>query len=157
MVLERGFARVLAPGQRDPQLRRVQARAFVQRVLGVGDAAPGGHQVDLAGTDDLFVAQRVAVHHLALDEPGEGLQADVRVRAHVHAGAGRELHRAGVVEEAPGAHQPALAVRQGARDGRVLADDGDAGRVALRGGGHGWLRPAPCASEMDWYSGWRSM
>jgi hypothetical protein len=65
VVLKRRFAPTFVLGQGNPQLGRVQARAVHHRVLGVRDAAPGRHQVDLAGADDLLVAQRVAVHHFA--------------------------------------------------------------------------------------------
>jgi hypothetical protein len=43
----------------------------------VGDAPTGGHQVELAGPDELFGAEAVAVQHLALQQPGDRLQADV--------------------------------------------------------------------------------
>ena len=49
-------------------------------LLGVGDAVAGGHEVELAGRDDLLGAERVAVQRLALEQPGDGLQADVGVR-----------------------------------------------------------------------------
>jgi len=122
----------LRVGQGNPQLRGVQARALQQRILGMRYAAPGGHQVHLAGANGLLVAQRVTVHHLALDHPGEGLQADMRVRPDMHALARRELHRPQVIQKTPGAHGAPFAVRQGTQDARVLADHGGACAVALR-------------------------
>jgi hypothetical protein len=40
-------------------------------------------QVELAGFDALFRAEAVAVESLAIDEPGDGLQPYVRMRADV--------------------------------------------------------------------------
>ncbi|KVC94183.1 hypothetical protein WI76_24840 [Burkholderia ubonensis] len=122
-------------GQRDPELDRVKAPAGQQRVLGVfrvRDAAAGGHQIDLAGPDHLFVAEAVAMQHRAFDHPRERLQADVRMRADVHAGIAGQRDRARVVEEAPRADGFALTIGQGAVD-RQRADFGGARRVALGG------------------------
>src|SRR3546814_20404917 len=81
MVRERRLALALGIGQRDPQLRRVQCPGGIAgSVLGMGNAATCGHQVDLAGPDDLRATQAVAMHRLAFDHPGEGLQADVWMR-----------------------------------------------------------------------------
>jgi Tfp pilus assembly protein PilF len=60
------------------------------------------------------VALAVAVHDPAVEQIGDGGEADVRVRAHVDALARHELHRAHLVEEDEGADHLALAVRQGA-------------------------------------------
>src|SRR5690606_17479408 len=54
-----------------------------------------------AGDDELLAAEAVAMEQLAVDEPGDGLETDVRVGADVHP---RDIHRrrAEVVGEAPG-------------------------------------------------------
>jgi len=78
----------------------------------VRDAAPGGHQVELAGPDDLLAAQAVPVQHVARDEPGHRLQPDVRVRRYLHAGHPVDRRRAVVVHEAPRAHAAPLPQRQ---------------------------------------------
>jgi hypothetical protein len=113
-------------GQRDPQLRGVQPGLVGQRFLGVRDAVARGHQVDLAGADDLLVAQAVAVQHLAFEHPGEGLQRRMRVRPHAQAPAGRKVRRPGVVQKTPGADGALEPRRQRACHGRTTADVGGA-------------------------------
>ena len=46
----------------------------------------GGHEVELTWLDRLHRPEAVAVLDRALEQPGHGLQADVRVRRHPHAG-----------------------------------------------------------------------
>ena len=92
-----------ASGRADPELQAVAAvragRQVLGRALGVDDAAPGRHPVDGAGLDPLDHAGRVAMHHRAVEQVGERRQADVRMRADVVVGAGRDVDRAEVVEE----------------------------------------------------------
>lgn len=126
VVIEGGRAILMLRRQGDPQLCRVQLLAVVQRILGVGDAMSSGHQIDLARADDLLVAQAVAVQDLALDQPGEGLQADVRVRADVHALAGLEPHGAGVIEEAPRVNHALLAIGERTAHEHAIAEVGAA-------------------------------
>ena len=81
------------------------------RFLGVRHALTGRHEVELTRTNRLDRSQVVPVEDLPLDEPGHCLQADVRMRADVHAaitagGSGTE-----VVGEAPGADGPTLPPR----------------------------------------------
>ena len=121
----------LAVGQRDPQLRAVEhavGRAGRGRhdVLAVGDAVAGGHDRRPPGDDLRGRAQRVAVGHLAGDEPRHGLQAGMRVRCHVHRVpvTGRDRSRAVEVDEAPRADHPALAVREQAQHLAAWADLG---------------------------------
>ncbi len=78
-----GFIRLGEPHLDTPHPRRL---AF----LCVGDPAPGGHEVQLARTDQLLGAERVAVQCLPFEQPGHRREADVRV--------GPDLHRLGVVE-----------------------------------------------------------
>src|SRR5919202_190409 len=74
---------------------------------GVRDAVPGGHQGQVAGADAHVAAERVAVVHLAVEQPGHRLQARVRVRWHLHAGGGGDVVGAVVVDERPRPDQPA--------------------------------------------------
>jgi hypothetical protein len=97
----------------------------------VRDAAPRGHQVHLAGADDLPVAQAVVVQHLALDHPREGLQADVRMRPHAHAGTRRETRWPCMVEKTPCAHRASRGAGQHARDRETAAEVGMTRRDAL--------------------------
>ncbi|MNT77268.1 hypothetical protein D3C72_2163640 [compost metagenome] len=78
----------------------------------MGDTAPCRHQIDLARTNHLLATQAVAMQHLSFNHPGKGLQANMRVRPHVHAFRGAaEDRRSGMVEKAPGAHGTAFAGR----------------------------------------------
>ena len=84
MVLEGGRS---VPGRRrlrHPELHAVQ-RSLVatRRLLGVRDAAPGGHEVELAGPDDLLGAEAVPVQDLAVEQPGDRLEPDVGMRPDV--------------------------------------------------------------------------
>jgi len=84
----------------------------------VGDAAACGHPVDLGRADILLDAQAVAVGDLAVEQIGQGRDADVRVRAHVDrlGDAGGHVHRAHVVEEDEGADRATLGEGQDAAD-----------------------------------------
>ena len=65
VVLEGGRAVPGPLGLGHPQLGPVHLAAVVAGgLLGVGHAVPGGHQVELAGPDDLLAAEAVAVQHL---------------------------------------------------------------------------------------------
>ena len=106
----------LCLGQGDPALDAVHAAAAAahgrRRALGVGDAAAGGHQVHGAGRDLQRVALAVAMHDAAVEQVGDGGEADVGMRAHVHALSGDELHRPHLVEEDEGTDHLPLAMRQ---------------------------------------------
>jgi len=65
-VLNARLASLWQRGCHESPRPAVANRAVAQRILGMGDAVAGGHRVDLAGADDLLVAQAVAVQHLAL-------------------------------------------------------------------------------------------
>jgi hypothetical protein len=107
----------------------------------MGDSVPGGHQVELPGRDELMTAQAVAVLDEAVRQPGDGLQAGVRVRRHLHARAAGDVVRAEVVDEAPGPDQSPLPVRQQPPDRRVPAQrhvvSGQQYAVGLGHVGHG--------------------
>src|SRR4051794_25120053 len=86
------------------------------------DAAAGGHQVHRAGLDLLDVALAVAVHDAAVEQIADGGKADMRMRAHVHALAGHELHRAKMVEEDKRADHLPFAMRQRAPHRESVAE-----------------------------------
>ena len=117
---EGGFRLLPRFGQGDPGLDAEQAAVTdpQRRVsaLGMGDAPPGGHPVDVAGADRLGAAEAVAVQDLALEQVGHGGQADVRVRAHVQPPPGQELAGSHLVEEDEGADHLPLFRGQGAAD-----------------------------------------
>ena len=86
------------------------------------DAAPRRHQVHGAGLDLLNVALAVAVHDRAVEQVGDGGKPDMRMRAHVHALAGHELHRAEMIEEDEGPDHLPLAMRQRAPHFKSVAE-----------------------------------
>ena len=67
--------------------------------LGMNDAATRGHPVDLAWTDRGGGPEAVAMHDLAVEQEGDGGEADMGMRPHVDALAGAELRRPEVIEE----------------------------------------------------------
>ena len=116
VMLERRRDLLRSRRQGDPALQAqhlLAARALhIRRPLGMGDAAPGRHQVHRAGLDFLDIALAVAVHDAAVEQIGDGGEPDMRMRANVHALAGHELHRPEMIEEDEGPDHLALAVRQ---------------------------------------------
>ena len=119
---------------RHPQLHAVQSAAIAAgRLLGVGDPAPGGHQVELARGDQLLGAEAVPVQHLAGDQPGDGVQTGVRVRADVEAVLLGDPDRAHVVGEAPRADGAAVPARERSAH-RHRADPGLAALADLDAG-----------------------
>ena len=72
--------------------RRLHVHEWTTSAFVVAEARAARHEVELSGHDDLFAAERVAVQRLALQEPGDGLQADVGVWGDVQA-AGRAHKR----------------------------------------------------------------
>ena len=78
----------------------------------MADAAPGRHQVELAGPHDRVVPGGVAVLDLAGEQPADRLQPGVRVRRHDHPARGVDLVGTVVVHEAPGSDQRALPLRE---------------------------------------------
>ena len=113
VVLERG--RAVAGGRRlgDPELDALESSPVAPgALLGVRDAAAGGHEVELARRDDLLGAERVAVERLAFEQPGDGLQADVGVRCDVETVPLVDGGGPHVVEEAPGSDGAATAARE---------------------------------------------
>jgi hypothetical protein len=114
-------------GQRDPQLEAVQHRRPARgRFFGVGDAPARRHQVQLTRPDQLPAVKAVPVQHQALEQPADGLQADVRMRRNPHAGTAADLVRSVMVEKAPGADGAQRPLRQQPADLGAVAD----GRLA---------------------------
>ena len=97
-----------------PQQRRIRLPLFVGRALRMGDAATGRHPVDLTGPDGLHRADAVAMHDLALDQPGQGGETDMRVRPDIQPPARRQHGRAEMIEKHERPDHAALARRQGA-------------------------------------------
>ena len=116
VVLERRLHVACPVRQRHPQLRTVQHVGLRSGKFRVADAASGGHQVDLAGPHGRVEAGRVPVFDLPGKEPADRLQSGVRVPWHVHAPGLADPVRAVVVQEAPGADEAPLALRQGPSD-----------------------------------------
>src|SRR5258708_38186999 len=100
----------------DAEYRRWRHAQIFGRALGMHDSASGGHPVDLAGPDRLDVPKAVAVLDLALEQVGDGGEADVRMWPHIDAGAGLEGDRSHLIEEDEGADHAALAGGQHAAD-----------------------------------------
>ena len=143
VVVEGRIGFLVRPGQGHPGLHAVgQAAggAFGRRgALGVGDAAAGGHPVDVAGPDHLVGAQGVAVADRPVPEEGHRGQADVRMRTHVQATAGLEYHWPHVVDEHERADAARLQGGDGAADPEAVAQvmlawRDDRGHGVLRGG-----------------------
>ncbi len=112
VVSKRGSAFLLGHRQRNPALYAMQMRQHLQvsaRALRMHDAATGDHQVDRAGLNGLHHAETVAVHDLALEQIGNRRDADVRMRPHGDALAGRKGRRAHVIEEHEWPNHAALA------------------------------------------------
>ncbi|MNT47069.1 hypothetical protein D3C72_1837550 [compost metagenome] len=97
-----------------------------QRLFCVGDPPSGRHQVDLTRANDLDVAQTVAVQHLALDHPGEGLQANMRMGTDAQAGFFFKHRRAGMIEKTPRADHSSLARGHQSVDGNPATHFGGA-------------------------------
>ena len=92
VVLEGRLAVAGGLGLGHPELDAVElAPVAVGGLLGVGDAVPGGHEVELAGPDDLIGTEAVAVQDLAGDQPGDGLEAGVGVGADADAVVGVDV------------------------------------------------------------------
>ena len=64
----------------------------------------------------------VAMHDAAVEQIGDGREPDVRMRAHVHAVAGDELHRPHLVEEDERPDHLPLAVRQGSANEKAVTE-----------------------------------
>ena len=115
-VLEHRRGLFLGVGQGQPGLqtryRHRRAAQFFWRALGMDDAAAGGHQVHVTGRDHHLGAERIAMPDLAVEQVGDGGEADMRMRAHVERMPGPQDRRPHAIEEDEGPDQPALCRRQ---------------------------------------------
>lgn len=72
------------------------------------------------------------MEHLPAEEPGDGVQADVGMRAHCHGALRCDVERAEAIEQAPGADRAPPPLRKGA----VHPQATDVGDVTVGDGGH---------------------
>jgi hypothetical protein len=108
-------------------------RAPLRRgALAVDDAAAGHHPVDVAGGDRLHGAERVAMQDLAIEQPGDGGQADVRMRPHVQPRTYRKIMRPEVIDKDERADAAHRRLRHGAQHGEAVAEIGD--MTGMQGG-----------------------
>ena len=147
MVREGGRAFGLGRRQGHPALQAVQplpvAAVFGRAALAVHDAAAGRHPVHREWLDVLHRAERIAMADAAFEQVGDGREADVRMRPHLHALAGRQRHRPEMVEEDEGADGLAVAEGQHAAHGEAVAEIARATLDALQDGVHGPSTTAP--------------
>src|SRR5580658_4797414 len=89
--------------QRHPALNASQRRRRLTslrcRALRMDDPAAGNHPVDLTGPNRLYGAEAVSMHDLAVEQVGNGGQADVRMRSYIEPGARPELRRTHLIEK----------------------------------------------------------
>jgi hypothetical protein len=110
-VLERRTAVPRGVGQREPHLRAHDAvgadrRGGLDPELRVGDPAAGRHEVQLAGPDQLFGPQRIAVERRPDKQPRDRAQPDVGVRADLDGRWIRDVVRVHEIDEAPWPDRP---------------------------------------------------
>ncbi len=116
--------------QRQPGLQQLQPRRMECltgfEALGMTDAAPGGHPVDVARDDVLFKPKAVTMRDPATEQIADGGQPDVWMRPDVGLSAGifGQNHRAGMVVEHEGADHAAFAMRQQALHDQSVAQIG---------------------------------
>ncbi len=123
MVLEVRVGVAVAVGEGDPQLRAVQeAGVRLGTLLGVADGPSGRHEAQFARADRLQAARGVAVQHLALVEPADGLESHVRVRRDLHTGLVGDVVGPVVIDGTPRADHAAAQVGQQAADFGGLAE-----------------------------------
>ena len=117
VVLESRRAVAGGVGLRDPELHAVQLAPDRRSPPRRADAVAGGHQVELAGLDDLVRAQAGAVPELSRQQPRHRLQAGVGMGPDAGTGRAGDGGGAHVVDEAPRPHRCA-APGEGAPAGR---------------------------------------
>lgn len=97
----------------DPELHRVQLTPCEAGVLlGVGDAIPGRHEIQLPGPDELLRTETVTVEQPTGHDPGDRLQSHVRMRPDADRADLTHGNGADVVGEAPGPDRAPRSVRQ---------------------------------------------
>ncbi len=90
-----------------PRAADVRGRSF-----GMDDAAACGHPVDVARPDNLLAAEAVTVGQLALEQIGDGGEADLRMGRNVQPLPRSQCRRSHVIEKHEGAHRSVLLERQ---------------------------------------------
>src|SRR5437763_5202371 len=119
MVLEM-MSPVAGPvGLGDPHLRAQNAARHSRRfdaLFGVRDAASGGHEVELAGTDQLLGAEGVAVQDASVEEPRRRREPDVRMWSDLDRRRLRKVTGMHEIDEAPRPDGAALLRRQDSQD-----------------------------------------
>jgi len=95
-----------------PELHGVQLCRVPRILLGVRHAVAGGHEIQLAGPDELLGTQVVEVQQLAGDKPRDRLQAHVRMWSDAERTGPPDGDRTHVVGEAPGTDRAPRPVRQ---------------------------------------------
>src|SRR5688572_7506044 len=112
MMVEARLALFVFRRKGDPALNAVHLPRHVaelwRRPLGVRDAATRDHPVYFARADALHRPHAVSVQHVALEEVGDGGEADVRVRPYVDVHVGSSQDWAEMVEEDEGPYEPSM-------------------------------------------------
>lgn len=149
VVLEVRVGVAVSVGEGDPQLSTVQeAGVRLGALLGVADGPPRGHEAQFTRADRLQAARGIAVQHLALVQPADGLQSHVRVRRYLHAGLVGDVVGPVVIDEAPRADHAAAQVGQQAANFGGLAELDPAGTEEFthRLGHHETAATAQCGN-----------
>ncbi len=124
----------------------MHAPAFIAhalaRHLGMHDAAPCGHPLDVAGRELAAVAGRILVLELAVEQIRDGLKAAMRMVRGADRLAGRIVHRPHLVQQEERVELRHFGRGERAADDEAAAFDGapradDAGGLAQDGLGHG--------------------
>jgi hypothetical protein len=116
-MFERRIAVSRPFGQRYPELHSTQrSRVVARRLFRVRDPSSGGHQIQLARSDDAFVPETVAMKDLAVEKPRHGLQPDMRMWRDVHRFRSGEGERTVAVEKTPRPDETVLAHGKRAAD-----------------------------------------
>src|SRR5262245_48551289 len=80
------------------------------------DSITGGHEVELSSAHESFTPKAVVVNDFALQQPGNRLEANVRMWRHVHGGSGSKTMRTVTIEKAPRPNRPPQSPRQSPQD-----------------------------------------
>ena len=114
-----------ARGQVDPKLEAVDVSAFAAAGhFFMQDAASGTHPLHVAGTDEAFIAETVAVGSGAFEHVGDGFDAAVRMVGEAAQGALERVVEGEVIEEQKGVKLVAGFGRDGTQQTHARAFDG---------------------------------
>jgi len=84
------------------------AAQVFRRAFRMHDAAPGRHQVDVAGADDKLGAETVSMLDFAVEQIGDGGKPDMRMRLHIQRLTGLQYRRTHAIEKDEGTDKPPL-------------------------------------------------